>query len=44
MFIYSLFWSVFYFNKYELIDFTEADPDLIYFKTSLLLILFIIYC
>ena len=43
MFIYSLFQSVFYFNKYKLISSVETNPNLIYFKTSLLLIIFIIY-
>ena len=44
MFTYSLFWSVFYFNEYELTGSAEADPDLICFKTDLLLIILIICC
>ena len=44
MFICSLLQFIFYFNKYKLTDSVKADLDLIYFKTDLLLIIFIIYC
>ena len=44
MFIYNLLQFVFYFNKYKLAGSTKVNLDLIYFKTNLLLIIFVIYC
>ena len=43
MSVCNLFQSVFHFNKYKLADSVKANPNLIYFKTDLLLIILITY-